>query len=102
MKSSGLVYGANAPDPYFFREDMTRTGPARTNVERSLLEVEAFVRDFADDNPHVDVTLLRFANVLGDDIDTPFALALRKPIVPEILGFDPRCSSCTKTTSSTR
>jgi UDP-glucose 4-epimerase len=90
LKSSGLVYGANAADPYFFREDMARTGPVRTGVERSLLEVEAFVRDFADDNPHVDVTLLRFANVLGDDLETPFAAALRRPIVPEILGFDPR------------
>jgi UDP-glucose 4-epimerase len=90
LKSSGLVYGANSADPYCFREDMTRTGPARTYVERSLLEVEAFVRDFADDNPHVDVTLLRFANVLGDDIDTPFATALRRPIVPEVIGFDPR------------
>jgi UDP-glucose 4-epimerase len=28
--------------------------------------------------------------VLGDDLDTPFALALRRPVVPEILGFDPR------------
>jgi UDP-glucose 4-epimerase len=90
LKSSTLVYGANVADPYFFREDMTRTSPARTNVERSLLEVEAFVRDFADDNPHVGVTLLRFANVLGDDIDTPFTAALRRPIVPEIFGFDPR------------
>jgi UDP-glucose 4-epimerase len=90
LKSSGLVYGAGAADPYFFREDMSRTTPVSTNVERSLLEVEAFVRDFADDNPHVGVTLLRFANVLGDDIDTPFSLALRRPLVPEILGFDPR------------
>ena len=64
--------------------------PPRTNVERSLLEVEAFLRDFADDNPHVTVTLLRFANVLGDDIDTPFSTALRRPVVPEIFGFDPR------------
>ena len=90
LKSSGLVYGANKADPYFFREDMSRTGPANTPVERSLLEVEAFVRDFADDNPHVDVSLLRFANVLGVDIDTPFTAALRRPFVPEILGFDPR------------
>jgi UDP-glucose 4-epimerase len=90
LKSSGLVYGANKADPYFFREDMTRTGPANTPVERSLLEVEGFVRDFADDNPHVDVSLLRFANVLGVDIDTPFTAALRRPVVPEILGFDPR------------
>ena len=28
--------------------------------------------------------------MLGDDIDTPFALALRRPVVPEIFGFDPR------------
>jgi UDP-glucose 4-epimerase len=90
LKSSGLVYGANQGDPFFFREDMTRSTAARTNVERSLLEVESFVRDFADDNPHVDVTLLRFANVLGDDIDTPFSVALRRPVVPEIFGFDPR------------
>ena len=90
LKSSGLVYGAARTDPYYFREDMARTSAPRTNVERSLLEVEAFLRDFADDSPHVNVTLLRFANVLGDDLDTPFAIALRRPVVPEILGFDPR------------
>ena len=90
LKSSGLVYGANKADPYCFREEMSRTGPANTPVERSLLEVEGFVRDFADDNPHVDVSLLRFANVLGVDIETPFTAALRRPVVPEILGFDPR------------
>ena len=55
-----------------------RRAPA---VERSLLEVEAFLRDFAEDNPHVVVTLLRFANVLGNDIDTPFAHALKRRVV---------------------
>ena len=68
LKSSGLIYGASERDAYFFREDMTRSSAARTNVERSLLEVEAFVRDFADDNPHIDVTMLRMANVLGNDL----------------------------------
>jgi UDP-glucose 4-epimerase len=90
VKGSSLVYGSNFQDPYMFREDMPRTRGPNTNVERSLLEVEAFLRDFAEDNPHVIVTLLRFANVLGDDLDTPFAIALRRPVVPEILGFDPR------------
>ena len=90
LKSSGLVYGSAKTDPYFFREDMSRTSAPSTNVERSLVEVEAFLRDFADDSPHVNVTLLRFANVLGDNLDTPFAIALRRPVVPEILGFDPR------------
>jgi UDP-glucose 4-epimerase len=90
VKSSGLVYGANFQDPNEFREDMSRTRPARTSVERSLLEVEGFLRDFAEDSPHVTVTLLRFANVLGDQLDTPIADALKRRVVPEIFGFDPR------------
>jgi UDP-glucose 4-epimerase len=90
VKGSSLVYGSNYQDPYIWREEMSRTRGPHTNVERSLLEVEAFLRDFAEDNPHVIVTLLRFANVLGDDIETPIARALRMPVVPEIWGFDPR------------
>jgi UDP-glucose 4-epimerase len=90
VKGSALVYGANFQDPNEFREDMTRTRAPRTGVERSLLEVEAFLRDFAEDNPHVVVTLLRCANVLGTDLETPFARALKQPVAPEIFGFDPR------------
>ncbi len=70
VKSSALVYGSHAPRPDVVprgrRAARTRR---RTRVERSLLEVEGYVRDFADDNPHVAVTLLRFSNVLGPDID---------------------------------
>ena len=90
VKSSAMTYGANYQDPYFFRESMPRTRPPRTGVERSLLEAASFVRDFAIDNPHVTVTKLRFTNVLGDDLSTPFSKALRLPLAPEILGFDPR------------
>ncbi|HEX6311516.1 MAG TPA: NAD-dependent epimerase/dehydratase family protein [Acidimicrobiia bacterium] len=89
VKSSTLVYGAGKSDPYVFREEAKRTTPARTPVERSLLEVESFVSDFSEDNPHVTVTLLRFTNILGDHMQTPFASALRLPVVPEIFGFDP-------------
>src|ERR1035437_1470815 len=90
VKSSTLGYGSNFQDPYFFRESTPRTRPARTGIERSLLEVGSVVGDFAEDNPHVSVTLLRFANVLGDHIDTPITRMLSLPIVPEIFGFDPR------------
>jgi len=90
VKSSALVYGSNFQDPNEFREDMVRTRPARTAVERSLIEVEGFLRDFAEDSPHVTVSLLRFTNVLGNDIDTALSDALKKPVVPEIFGFDPR------------
>jgi UDP-glucose 4-epimerase len=89
VKSSTLVYGSSWQDPTWFREELPRVGPARSRVERSLVEVESYVRDFADDNPHVTVTVLRFANVLGTDIVTPITRALQLPLVPCIFGFDP-------------
>jgi hypothetical protein len=54
--------------------------PPRT-CERSLLEA---VRssETAIDNPHVTVTKLRFTNVLGDDVTTPFSKALRLRSLP--------------------
>jgi UDP-glucose 4-epimerase len=90
VKSSSLVYGADREDPAFFREDMARTRPPRTGLERSLLAVEDYVRDFAVDNPHVTVSMLRFSNVLGPTIVTPFSQILQLPLVPSVFGFDPR------------
>ena len=89
VKSSTLVYGSSWQDPVWFKEEMTRTRGARTRVERSLLEAEGYLHDFAEDNPHVVVSLLRFSNVLGTDIVTPISQALNLPAVPSILGFDP-------------
>ena len=40
--------------------------------------------------PHVTVTKLDFANVLGDHVRHPWLAMLRLPVVPEVLGFDPR------------
>ena len=90
VKSSTLVYGSSSRDPTWYGEDTPRAAPARTRVERSLLEAESYVHDFATDNPHVLVTLMRFANVVGTDIVTPITKALRLPLVPCVLGFDPQ------------
>jgi UDP-glucose 4-epimerase len=90
VKSSTLVYGSTFADPVWFSEDSRRAALPRHRVERSLLEVEGYVRDYAADNPGVSVSLLRFSNVLGEDIDTPITRALSLPLVPSIFGFDPR------------
>jgi UDP-glucose 4-epimerase len=89
IKSSTLVYGSAMQNPVWFREETPRPGPPKTRVERSLIEVEGYLSDFAEDNPHVLVTLLRFSNVLGTDIVTPISKALQLPAAPSILGFDP-------------
>ena len=90
VKSSTLVYGSGPRDPYFFREESRRTAPLISPVERTLSSVEGYVRDFADDNPHVTVSMLRYSNVLGPDIVTPVSKLLELPVVPALLGFDPR------------
>ena len=90
VKSSTLVYGAAPEDPVWFSEETPRSRPPATRVEKSLLEVEGYLRDFAVDNPHVVVTLLRFSNVLGPHITTALSRALEMPAVPYVFGFDPR------------
>jgi UDP-glucose 4-epimerase len=89
VKSSTLVYGSAATDPAWFREEMSRTSSASTRVERSLLDVEGLVRDFAEDNPATVVTVLRFANVLGTDIVTPISGNLSRSLCPSVAGYDP-------------
>lgn len=90
VKSSTLVYGSDPRDPVWFDERSRRSATPKSVVEQTLLAVEGYVRDFAVDNPHVSVAVLRFSNVLGPDIDTPLSKLLALPLVPSIFGFDPR------------
>jgi len=90
FKSSAHYYGAEQDDPAFFTEEMARPHPPRTGLERDIVEAEQAVSEFAQRNPDVTVTVLRCANVLGPDVDTPFTRMLRLPAVPMVLGFDPR------------
>jgi UDP-glucose 4-epimerase len=90
FKSSARYYGAEQDDPAFFTEDMRRPHAPRTPIERDICEAEANVRDFRHKNPDTTVTLLRFANALGPDLRTSWQTYLGLPVVPTILGFDPR------------
>lgn len=91
FKSSAHYYGAEQDDPAFFTEDMRRPHPPRTGLEKDIVEAEAAVADFAAQHPQTSVTVLRFADGLGAGIDTSMQRLLSLPVVPAILGFDPRC-----------
>jgi UDP-glucose 4-epimerase len=90
VKSSAHWYGCEQDDPAFFTEEMGRRHPPRTPIERDIVEAEASIADFADKRPDVTVTVLRFANVLGQSVDTSHVRMFSLPMVPMILGFDPR------------
>ncbi|HTU14685.1 MAG TPA: NAD-dependent epimerase/dehydratase family protein [Solirubrobacterales bacterium] len=90
FKSSAHWYGCAQDDPAFFAEDMVRTHPPATPIERDLVEAEAAVDDFRRRRPEVTVSVLRFANVLGAEVDTSHVHLFSLPLVPIIAGFDPR------------
>ncbi len=90
FKSSTYYYGTEQDDPAFFTEGMARPHPPETPLERDIVEAEAAVADFAGNNPQLAVTLLRFSNVVGADVRTAHTRLLGLPVVPMILGFDPR------------
>jgi UDP-glucose 4-epimerase len=90
FKSSAHYYGSARDDPAFFTEDMRRAHPPATPIERDILEAEAAVADFREKNPDVIVTIMRFSNVLGPEMQTSHARLFSLPAVPMILGFDPR------------
>jgi UDP-glucose 4-epimerase len=90
FKSSAHWYGCAQDDPAFFTENMNRSHPPKTAIERDLVEAEAAVDDFRRRRPEVTVSLLRFANVLGGEVDTSHVRLFSLPLVPMIAGFDPR------------
>src|SRR5207248_5049388 len=90
FKSAAHYYGCERDDPAFFTEEMRRPHPPRTPLERDIVEAETSVRDFSERHPRTAVVVLRFANGLGPDLRTSHTALLSLPVVPTILGFDPR------------
>jgi UDP-glucose 4-epimerase len=91
FKSSADYYGCEPGDPAFFTEDMARPHPPRTAIEQDIVSAEELVADFAARNRDARVTVLRVANGIGVEERTSYLALLGLPIVPTILGFDPRC-----------
>jgi UDP-glucose 4-epimerase len=90
VKSTTTVYGSSPRDPAMFTEDM---GPKRlpsSGYAKDVYEIEGYVRGFARRRPDVDVTMVRAANVIGPHVSSPLTNYFRLPVIPRVLGFDPR------------
>jgi UDP-glucose 4-epimerase len=90
IRSSTAIYGASPRDPSFFTEDMEAKSALRDQYSRDIKEVETYARDFADRAPHAAVTILRFANSIGESVDTAFTRYLSSQVVPTHAGYNPR------------
>ena len=89
LKSSTAVYGAHPDNPAFLSEEHSLRGSRKYGYTRDLVEIEAFFNGFRHQVPEMVLTLLRFASIIGTDVDTPLTRFLREPLSPVLLGFDP-------------
>jgi UDP-glucose 4-epimerase len=90
VKSTTTVYGASNRDPAMFTEDAGPKQLPRSGYAKDSYEVEGYVRGFARRRPDVSLTLLRCANVMGREVVSPITSYFRLPVIPRVLGFDPR------------
>jgi UDP-glucose 4-epimerase len=90
VKSSTAVYGASSRDPALFTEETEPGDVPRSGFAKDSLEIESFVRAFGRRRPDVKITTLRFANALGPGMQTPLTALFELPVVPSLLGHDPR------------
>ncbi|HEY9350225.1 MAG TPA: NAD-dependent epimerase/dehydratase family protein [Acidothermales bacterium] len=88
VKSSTSVYGCSPRDPALFTEDLEPQETPRSGYAKDAVEVEGYVRGFARRRPDVGVTTLRMANILSADSEMAAYFSL--PVLPSVLGFDPR------------
>ena len=90
IKSSVAAYGASSRDPAVFTEDTELRAAPRGEFASDIAEVEAYARGFARRREDVSVTVLRLAPLLGPTSDTSLTRYFSLPVVPTVLGFDPR------------
>jgi UDP-glucose 4-epimerase len=90
LKSSAAVYGASNRDPAMFTEGMNAKRLATSGFAKDITEVESYTRGFARRRPDVSVTTLRIANVIGPTITSAMTGYFRLPVIPTVLGFNPR------------
>ena len=90
VKSSSAVYGSSPRDPGLFTEDTGPKAMPRSGFGKDSIEVEGYVRGFSRRRPDIEITMLRFANVIGPGIRTGFTDYFSLPIVPVPFGFDAR------------
>ncbi len=90
VRSSTGVYGSAPRDPAVFDEATPPKALPSGGFAKDVVEVEGYVRGFARRRPDVSVTVLRFAHVLGPTVDSPMSGYFSLPLLPTVLGYDPR------------
>ena len=94
LKSTTAVYGSDYSDPALFREDNTPRVPPKSGYAKDATEVEGYARAYGRRRQDATLTILRFANFLGPRVESAMGAYFSLPVIPSVLGFDPRLQFC--------
>lgn len=89
VRSTTAVYGNSHRNPSLLPED-AQVAPAKSGYAKDAAELEGYTRGFARRRADVAVTILRLANTVGPTVSTPLTKYFSLPVVPTLLGYDPR------------
>jgi UDP-glucose 4-epimerase len=88
LVSSSEVYPPDAHAP-MLRCESDEISATETEPAASLLEAEDYARDVAAGCPHLNVAILRLAELIGGSVSGPLSALFDEPLVPAPIGFDP-------------
>ncbi|MBA2338567.1 MAG: NAD-dependent epimerase/dehydratase family protein [Acidimicrobiia bacterium] len=89
VRSDTAVYPLGPRSPSVLTEG--DADPSPTNgFARSVVDTEAAAAALAARRGDITVAVLRLAPVFGPTVDDPLSRYLQMPVVPTLLGFDPR------------
>ena len=92
---SGLhVYGADPLDAAVLTEDTRPRFPARTRYAGDLHEIENAVSHLGRSGRNMLLTCLRVGDIIGPRVNNSMSRYLAMPLVPTVMGFDPRLQFC--------
>jgi UDP-glucose 4-epimerase len=89
LLSTTMVYGASAQNPDQLSELMTPRGSPGFSFVQDKLEAEGEVGRFVRSHPMLQVTVLRFAPLLGPALDSLWTRYVKQRLAPTVLGRDP-------------
>jgi UDP-glucose 4-epimerase len=90
VRSSTAAYGASFRDPAVFTETTPPTLAPRGGFAKDVIEIEGYVRGFTRRRADVATTVMRLAPLVGPHADTTLTRYFALPVVPTVLGRDPR------------
>lgn len=94
VRSSTAVYGSAPTAPALLAEDAEPPTRPRGPAGEDIAEVERCVAAFVRRRDDVAVSVLRFAELVGPTVESPLTRLFALPVVPTLLGHDPRLQLC--------